>query len=40
MARSSALESARLIVNGKVMVVYAAAGSNHATAVEHAIEAL
>jgi hypothetical protein len=38
--RSSAPESARLIVNDKIMVVYAAAGSDHATAVEHAIEAL
>ena len=40
MVRSSAPESARLIVNDKIMVVYAAAGSDHATAVEHAIEAL
>jgi hypothetical protein len=38
--RSSAPESARLIVNDKIMVVYAAAGSDHATAVENAIEAL
>jgi hypothetical protein len=40
MVRSSAPESARLIVNGKVMVVYAATGSDHGTAVENAIEAL
>ena len=33
MVRSSAPESARLIVNDKIMVVYAAAGSDHATAV-------
>jgi hypothetical protein len=38
--RSSAPESARLIVNDKIMVVYAAAGSDHATAVENTIEAL
>jgi hypothetical protein len=40
MVRSSAPESARLIVNGKVMVVYAAAGTDHTTAVENAIKAL
>jgi hypothetical protein len=38
--RSSAPESARLIVSEKVMVVYAAAGSDHATAVENGLEAL
>ena len=40
MVRSSAPESARLIVNGKLMVVYAAAGSDHGTGVQNAIEAL
>jgi hypothetical protein len=40
MVRSSAPKSARLIINDTVIVVYAAAGSDHATAVEHAINAL
>lgn len=40
LVRSSAPKSAKLIVNGKVMVVYAAAGSDRATAVESAVDAL
>lgn len=40
MVRGSAPKSARLIVNGEVMVVYASAGSDHAGAVERAVEAL
>jgi hypothetical protein len=40
MVRSSAPESARLIVNGKIMVVYAATGSDHGAAVERAVNAL
>jgi len=40
MVRSSAPESARLMVHDEVMVVYAAAGSDHTTAVERAVEAL
>lgn len=40
MVRSSAPKSARLIVNREVMVVYASAGSDHATAVERAVEEL
>ncbi len=40
MVRSSAPKSAKLIVNGKVMVVYAAAGSDRAAAVESAVKAL
>jgi len=40
MVRSTAPKSAKLIVNGSVMVVYAAAGSDHATAVERAVKAL
>ena len=39
MVRGSAPKSARLIVNGEVMVVYAAAGSDRATAVEGAVKA-
>ena len=38
--RSSAPKSAELIVNGAVMVVYAAAGSDRATAVERAVNTL
>ena len=40
MVRGSAPKSARLIVDGEVMVVYAAAGSDRAAAVESAVEAL
>ena len=40
MVRSSAPKSARLIVNGEVMVVYAAAGADHAADVESAVKAL
>ena len=40
MVRSSAPKSARLIVNREVMVVYASAGADHATAVERAVEEL
>lgn len=40
MVRGSAPKSARLIVNGNVMVVYAATGADHATAVENAVKAL
>jgi len=38
--RSSAPKSARLIVNGKVLVVYAAAGSDRGAAVERAVKQL
>jgi hypothetical protein len=40
MVRSSAPKSAKLIVNGEVMVVYATAGADRAAAVERAVEAL
>jgi hypothetical protein len=40
LVRGSAPKSARLIVNGKVMVVYAAAGSDRGAAVERAVKAL
>ena len=40
LVRSSAPKSARLIVNGKVMVVYAAAGSDRGAAVARAVKAL
>jgi hypothetical protein len=40
MVRASAPKSAKLIVDGEVMVVYAAAGANHAAAVERAVKAL
>jgi hypothetical protein len=40
MVRGSAPKSAKLIVNGKVMVIYAAAGSNRAAAGERALKAL
>ena len=40
MVRDSAPESAKLIVNDEVMVVYAAAGADRAAAVEDAVEAL
>src|SRR5687768_16292213 len=40
MVRGSAPKSARLIVNDELMVVYASAGSDHAGAVERAVEAL
>jgi hypothetical protein len=40
MVRSSAPKSAKLIVNDEVMVVYAAAGTDRAAAVERAVEAL
>jgi hypothetical protein len=40
MVRASAPESAKLIVDGEVMVVYAAAGADHAAAVERAVKAL
>jgi hypothetical protein len=40
MVRSSAPESARLLVNGEVMVVYAAAGTDRGAAVERAVKAL
>jgi CTP:molybdopterin cytidylyltransferase MocA len=38
--RESAPKSARLIAHGRVMVVYAAAGTDHAAAVERAVKAL
>jgi hypothetical protein len=38
--RASAPKSARLIAHGQVMVVYAAAGTDHAAAVERAVRAL
>jgi hypothetical protein len=40
LVRTSAPKSAQLIVNGKVMVVYAAAGSDRRAAVERAVKAL
>jgi hypothetical protein len=40
MVRASAPESASLIVDGEVMVVYAAAGADRAAAVERAVKAL
>ncbi len=40
MVRASAPASAKLIVDGEVMVVYAAAGADHAAAVERAVKAL
>ncbi len=40
MVRASAPKSAELIVKDEVMVVYAAAGSDHAAAVKRAVEAL
>jgi hypothetical protein len=40
MVRASAPESAKLIVDGEVMVVYAAAGADRAAAVERAVKAL
>jgi hypothetical protein len=40
MVRASAPVSAKLIVDGEVMVVYAAAGADHAAAVERAVKAL
>ena len=40
MVRGSAPESAELIVNGKFMVVYAAAGADRTSAVERAVKAL
>jgi hypothetical protein len=40
MVRSSAPKSARMIVNDEIMVVYAAAGSDHGPAVEKAVKAL
>jgi hypothetical protein len=40
MVRASAPKSARLIVDGEVMVVYAAAGADHAAAVARAVKAL
>jgi|SRR5215210_4869653 len=40
MVRGSAPKSARLLVNGRVMVVYAATGPDHAAAVENAVKAL
>jgi hypothetical protein len=40
MVRASAPKSAKLIVDGEVMVVYAAAGADHAAAVERAVKAL
>ena len=40
MVRASAPESAKLIVNDTVMVVYAAAGSDHAADVERAVKGL
>jgi hypothetical protein len=40
MVRASAPKSAELIVDGEVMVVYAAAGADHAAAVERAVKAL
>jgi hypothetical protein len=38
--RASAPKSAKLIVNGEVMVVYAAAGSDRSRAIERAVKAL
>jgi hypothetical protein len=38
--RASALESAKLIVDGELMVVYAAGGADHSAAVERAVKAL
>jgi len=40
MVRASAPEPAKLIVDGEVMVLYAAAGADHAAAVERAVKAL
>ena len=40
LVRGSAPKSARLIVNGEVMVVYAAAGSDRGAAVERAVKSL
>lgn len=40
LVRASAPKSARLIVNGDLMVVYAAAGSDRGGAVERAVNAL
>lgn len=40
MVRKSAPKSAKLIVNDDIMVVYAAAGSDHMTAVEKAVKTL
>jgi hypothetical protein len=40
LVRASAPKSAKLIVDGEVMVVYAAAGADHAAAVERAVKAL
>lgn len=40
MVRGSAPKSARLIVDGEVMVVYAAAGTDRADAVERAVKSL
>ena len=40
MVRASAPQSAKLIVNDEVMVVYAAAGSDRSAAVERAVKAL
>ena len=40
MVRRSAPKSARMIVNDEIMVVYAAAGSDHGAAVEKAVKAL
>jgi hypothetical protein len=40
MVRASAPASAKLIVDGEVMVVYAPAGADHAVAVEKAVKAL
>ena len=40
MVRGTAPKSAKLIVDGEVMVVYASAGENHAAAVEKAVKAL
>ncbi len=40
LVRSSAPKSAQLIVNGKVMVVYAPAGSDRGAEVERAVEGL
>jgi hypothetical protein len=38
--RASAPESAKLIVDGELMVVYAAGGADHSAAVERAVKAL
>jgi predicted small secreted protein len=40
MVRSSAPKSARLLVNGEVIVVYSAAGADHAADVERAVKEL